>query len=239
MFRRRRTYVPDEKRSLRMVFFASSMALVLATGWALWDEGKTRRPWVDYQRDFNRLEQQMVEQELEAAEAKYQSPVVQAKARDLQAGLAKAEAGIQGPEYSRLKAELNALEWQRADKAQQIQFIKSELDEQRYRIEHTQFLCQEQEEHQARVAKKDLGAAEVRKAIEACRDATVKRAEYKALVDRERSLEKRIQAQEPDFARLEKTVEDTQEKIRRFTEAATKIRDQMAEVRAASELSGM
>ncbi len=70
MFRRRRTYVPDEKRSLRMVFFASSMALVLATGWALWDEGKTRRPWVDYQLQFNRLEQQMVEQALREAEAK-------------------------------------------------------------------------------------------------------------------------------------------------------------------------
>src|SRR3989337_2530071 len=89
MFRRRRTSVPDEKRSLRMIFFVSSMALVLVTGWALWDEGKTRRPWVDYQRQFNRLDQQMVEQALAAAEAKYQSAEVQAKVRDLEAALVK------------------------------------------------------------------------------------------------------------------------------------------------------
>lgn len=232
MFRRRRTSVPDEKRSLRMIFFTSSMALVLVTGWALWDEGKTRRPWVDYQRQFNRLEQQMVEQALQAAEAKYGSPEAQAKVRDLEAALAKAEGAIQGPEYSRLQAERAALERQQADKAQQIQFIKSELDEQRYRIEHAQFLCQEQEEHKARVAGKDPGAPEVRKAIEACRDARVKSADYRGLVDREKALEKRIQAQEPDSARLEKAVEDKQATLRRFTEAATKVRDQLAELRA-------
>ncbi len=232
MFRRRRTYLPDEKRSLRIIFFVSSMALVLATGWALWDEGKTRRPWIDYQRQFNRLEQQMVEEALQAAEAKYGSPEVQANVRDLESALAKAEAAIQGPDYSRLQAELKTLEAQRADKAQQIQFIKSELDEQRYRVEHAQFLCQEQEEHKARVAKKDPGAPEVRKVIEACRDTRMKSAEYKALVDREKSLEKRIQAQEPDLARLENAVEETQGKLRRFTEAATKVRDQMAELRA-------
>src|SRR5574337_307226 len=101
MFRRHRTRIPDEQRSLRIVFFASSMALVLATGWALWDEGKTRRPWVEYQRLFNRLEQQMVEQALGEAEAKYQSSEVQAKVRDLEAALLKAEAAIQGPDYSR------------------------------------------------------------------------------------------------------------------------------------------
>jgi len=232
MFRRRRTSVPDEKRSLRIIFFVSSMALVLVTGWALWDEGMTRRPWVDYQRQFNRLEQQMVEQGLQAAEAKYGSPEAQAKVRDLEAALAKAEGAIQGPEYSRLQAERAALERQRADKAQQIQFIKSELDEQRYRIEHAQFLCQEQEEHKARVAGKDPGAPEVRKAIEACRDTTVKSADYRGLVDREKALEKRIQAQDPDITRLEKAVEDKQATLRRFTEAATKVRDQLAELRA-------
>ena len=128
MFRRRRAYIPDEKRSLRMIFFISSMALVLVTGWALWDEGKTRRPWVDYQHQFNRLDQQMVEQALREAEAKYQSAEVQAKVRELEAALAKAEAAIQGPEYSRLQAELKEQEHKRADRAEQIQFIRSELD---------------------------------------------------------------------------------------------------------------
>lgn len=232
MFGRERTRIPDEKRPLRMAFFASSMALVLATGWALWDEGKTRRPWVEYQHQFNRLEQQMVEQALVAAEAKYQSPETQAKVHELETALAKAEEAIQGSEYSRLKAELAALDRQQADKAQQIQFIKSELDEQRYRVEHAQFVCQEQEEHKARQAGKDPGAPEVRKAVEACREATVKGAEYQALAAREKALEQRIRAQEPELARLEKAVEEKQAALKRFSEAATKLRDQLAELRA-------
>ncbi len=232
MFRLRRTRLPDERRPLRMAFFASSMALVLATGWALWDEGKTRRPWVEYQRHFNRLEQQMVEQALTAAEAKYQSAEVQAKVRELEAALAKAEEAIQGPEYSRLKAELGSLERQQVDKAQQIQFIKSELDEKRYRVEHAQFGCQEQEERKAREARKDPGAPEVRKAVEACRDATVKSTGYQALVAGEKALEQRIQAHEPELAKLEKAVEDKQAALKRFSEAAGKVRDQLAELKA-------
>ncbi len=232
MFRLRRTRLPDEKRPLRMVFFASSMALVLATGWALWDEGKTRRPWVEFQHQFNRLEQQMVEQALGAAEATYRSPEVQAKARDLEASLAKTEASLQGPEYTRLQAEAAALEQQRADKAQQIQFIKSELDEQRYRVEHAQFRCQEEEEHKARVARKDPGAPEVRKGVEACREGTLKSTQFKTLVTREQALEKQIQAHEPELNRLEKALEEKRAALKRFSEAANKLRDQLAELRA-------
>jgi len=215
-----------------MAFFASSMALVLATGWALWDEGKTRRPWVEYQRQFNRLEQQMVEQALTAAEARYGSPEVQAKVRELEAALAKAEEAIQGPDYARLKGELDTLEGQQADKARQIQFVKSELDEQRYRVEHAQFRCQEQEERKAREARKDPGSPEVRQAVEACRDATVKSAEYKTLVANEKALEQRIQAREPELAKLERAVEDKQAALKRFSEAAGKLRDQLAERKA-------
>jgi mono/diheme cytochrome c family protein len=233
MFRRHRVRTPDERRSLRIVFFASSMALVLATGWALWDEGKTRRPWIEYQRQFNRLEQQMVEQALQEAEAKYRSGEVQAKLRDLEAAQTQAEAAIHGPEYSRLKAELDSLDRQRTDKAQQIQFIKSELDEQRYRVENAQFGCQEREERKALDSGKDPGAPEVRKTIETCRDATVQSAEYQTLVAREKALEQRMQSQDPELTRLEKAVEDKQVALKRFSEAASKLRDQLAELRAA------
>jgi cytochrome c1 len=232
MFRLRRARTPDERRSLRIVFFASSMTLVLATGWALWDEGKTRRPWVDYQRQFTRLEQQMVEQALQEAEATYRGPEVRAKVRELEEALAKAEASIQGPEVTRLKAELASLERQQADKAQQIQFIKSELDEQRYRVEHAQFLCQEVEERKARQAKKDPGAPEIRKVIEACRDATVQSASFKAMKGREEALEKQIQGMEPELDRLEKAVAEKQAALKRFSDAASKLRDQLAELQA-------
>lgn len=232
MFRRRRERTPDERRSLRMAFFASSMALVLATGWALWDEGKTRRPWVEYQREFNRLEQGMVEEALRAAEATYQSPEVQAKVRELEAALAKAETALQGSEYAALKADVARLERQRADKAQQIQFIKSELDEERYWIEHAQFRCQEEGEHRARVAGKDPGAPEVRKAIEVCREATLESSEYKALVAKEQGLEKRIRSQEPELTRLERAVEEKRAALKRYSEAVDRLRDQLAELRA-------
>ncbi|MFQ5961629.1 MAG: hypothetical protein ACE5MG_09540, partial [Candidatus Methylomirabilales bacterium] len=64
---RRWKFVPDEKRSLRMIFFVSSMILVGTTVWALWDEAVSRRPWLRYQVEFKELEYAVVQKELEQA----------------------------------------------------------------------------------------------------------------------------------------------------------------------------
>jgi hypothetical protein len=79
----RREFVPDEKRSLRMIFFVSSMILVGTTVWALWDESVSRRPWIEYQTEFKQLEYGLVLKELEQARAQLNQPEVQAKLRKL------------------------------------------------------------------------------------------------------------------------------------------------------------
>ena len=61
---RRRARKLAEEQSLRIVFFICSMLLVVVTGWAVWNEEATRRPWKEYQLEFNRLEYQQVSQEL-------------------------------------------------------------------------------------------------------------------------------------------------------------------------------
>ena len=79
----RRQFVPDEKRSLRGIFFISSMVLVGTTVWALWDESVSRRPWIRYQTAFKQVEYQMVEQELEEARARLDQPEVQTRLEKL------------------------------------------------------------------------------------------------------------------------------------------------------------
>src|SRR3972149_4343566 len=70
----RRQFVPDEKRSLRGIFFISSMVLVGTTVWALWDESVSRRPWIRYQTAFKQLEYQTVQRALEEARARLGQP---------------------------------------------------------------------------------------------------------------------------------------------------------------------
>ena len=95
----RRQFVPDEKRSLRGIFFISSMVLVGTTVWALWDEAVSRRPWIRYQTAFKQLEYQMVEQELEEARARLDQPEVQTRLEKLREELRWAEEARRGPDY--------------------------------------------------------------------------------------------------------------------------------------------
>ncbi|MFQ5990273.1 MAG: c-type cytochrome [Candidatus Methylomirabilales bacterium] len=127
-----RTFVPDEKRSLRMIFFVSSMILLGTTVWALWDESVSRRPWIKYQTAFKQLEYDMVRKELEQARAELDQPAVQKKLRKLREELRWAEEAKKGPDY---KAAVREVEQRKAtyrDINQELRFTRSELDEAYY-----------------------------------------------------------------------------------------------------------
>ncbi len=123
---------PAERTSLRFWFFFSSMVLLGATAWAIWDEAKVRRPWKEYQREFNRLEYERVLGEYEKAREQFQSPEIQQTLRRLQEALIQAEGRLQGPEYQKAQRDLEVLKKQLADVSQRWQFTKSELEEAYY-----------------------------------------------------------------------------------------------------------
>jgi cytochrome c1 len=133
---RRRARKLAEERSLRMVFFICSMLFVVVTGWAVWNEEATRRPWKEYQLEFNRLEYQQVSQELAREKTKLQRPDVQAAIAKLREDLKAAQARMAGPDYKKAKQVLAQREAEYDDASTKAQFIKSELDEALYWVDH-------------------------------------------------------------------------------------------------------
>ena len=128
----RREFVPDERRSLRLIFFVSSMVLVGTTVWALWDEAVSRRPWIEYQTEFKQLEYQMVQKELEQARVRLQQPEVQAKLEKLREELRWAEEAKKGPDYRAAVGEQRRRKAAYRDINQELRFTRSELDEAYY-----------------------------------------------------------------------------------------------------------
>ncbi|MDE2059989.1 MAG: c-type cytochrome [candidate division NC10 bacterium] len=135
-WRKWRTSKLAEQRSLRILFFIASMLFVLVAVWAVWNEEKTRRPWKAYQQEFNRLEYGQVARELAVERSRLGTPDVQATLAKLQADLKAAQARLAGPDSTKAQQLLAQREAGYADINMKAQFIKSELDEALYWVEH-------------------------------------------------------------------------------------------------------
>lgn len=131
-----RTSKLAEQRSLRVLFFISSMLFMLVAVWAVWNEGKTRRPWKAYQQEFNRLESQQITRELAAERSKLNAPEVRVALAKLQQDLKAAQARLAGPESAKVQQLLAQREAEYTEINRQAQFIKSQLDETLYWVEH-------------------------------------------------------------------------------------------------------
>lgn len=96
------------------------------------DEVWVRRPWKQFQREFFRLELEKIEAELHLAEKRFQSTEVQARHADLLQRLTRAEAALRTAEYRKSADDLEDLELQLSETAQELQFTRSESDEAYY-----------------------------------------------------------------------------------------------------------
>jgi cytochrome c1 len=149
------------------VFFVSSMLFVVVTGWAVWNEGATRRPWKEYQAEFNRLEYQRVSEELAAERAKLDSPEARSASEKLDAELRAAQSRLAGPDYARAAKLVAAREAEYADMNMRGQFIKSELDEALYWVEHAIYEKRDTKDPKAKVAVIEQQLHEVTPKVEA------------------------------------------------------------------------
>ncbi|HUT52661.1 MAG TPA: c-type cytochrome [bacterium] len=80
-----RTGRPVERRGYAGWFFIVSLALVLVTVWAVYNETVTRRPWKKYQREFFAMELASIESELAAARKSLESAATGAEREKLEA----------------------------------------------------------------------------------------------------------------------------------------------------------
>jgi cytochrome c2 len=151
-WRRWRTSKLPEQRSLRVLFFIVSMLFMLAAVWAVWNEGKTRRPWKAYQQEFNRLESEQVTRELATERSKLNAPDARTTLAKLQQDLKTAQVKLTGPDAAKAQQLLAQREAEYAEMNMKAQFIKSELDEALYWVEHAIYGKQDSTQPRAKAA---------------------------------------------------------------------------------------
>lgn len=147
-----RTNKLPEQRSLRVLFFIVGMLFMLVAVWAVWNEEKTRRPWKAYQQEFNRLESEQVARELAMERSKLDMPDTQVALAKLQQDLKTAQATLAGPGSTKAQQRLAQHEAEYAEMNRKAQFIKSELDEALYWVEHAVHAKKDTTQPRAKVA---------------------------------------------------------------------------------------
>src|SRR5262245_52653802 len=118
-------------QTLNVVFALSSVALLLAFSWMVWDD--YHREWKKYQVEFNKLEVKLTETQIQEALGKVDA----AKRDELQARLAQGEQEktARRAEIRKAEGEIERLEaeWYRVD--QDSRFTKAEIDVARFEYE--------------------------------------------------------------------------------------------------------
>ncbi len=193
---------PVERMELRGAFFVTSVVLVGLTYWMLYDEARPRRPWKDYQVNFNKLEYRMVQDELKEAQRVLAAKEPEVKA--LEAELKAAEAAASGPAMEQLLKQRAAKEKELDPWKEKVAFTKAELDEAHY-----------YEEKALYDNKGNKGSPEYKRAKEAAE-----------------KVEIRLKQAEGKEGPLSQELEKLDEELQKRNESVRKIQDKLAELRS-------
>ncbi len=120
-----REFRPPEEKTSPVLFFVVGLLMVAVSLWTVWDEIYTRRPWKNQQIEFNRLESQIVQKQLDKNRLKTGAEVAKVDAE-----IAKIGAALAGDaEIPRLKENLEKLKLKAFEKVQEFAFAKANFDE--------------------------------------------------------------------------------------------------------------
>jgi mono/diheme cytochrome c family protein len=136
MARRDTTPQDDEKRSYGALWLVLSVLLFIGALWAIADDNFFRRPWKKWQAGFNRVEISHIEDQIGAEQARLDAdPKYQEVVKQLDAARAEESSGDTAKEIARLERELNAAVLQDQGKDLNLRFVKSEMEELRFRYD--------------------------------------------------------------------------------------------------------
>ena len=131
------TEIDEEKKSRSVLFLLSALALLVTGIWAVWNDNISRRPWKLFQHEFRNIEYERAQQALAAEQARLEADP---KYQELTAKLAEARASLQQGETAQQIAarqgDLDALAKRLAIVDLDLRFVKSELEEAWYELDH-------------------------------------------------------------------------------------------------------
>ena len=137
-----------------MLFLLSALALLVTGIWAVWNDNISRRPWKLFQHEFRSIEYDRAQQALAAEQARLEADP---KYQELTAQLAQARASLEQGETAQQiaarQADLDALTKPLASIDLDLRFVKSELEEAWYELDHAKETGAPPEAKRARVDK--------------------------------------------------------------------------------------
>jgi mono/diheme cytochrome c family protein len=133
---RRDSVTDDEKRSYAALWLVLSLLLFLGAVWAIADDYVFRRPWKQYQTEFSELEIAKSEAAIAAEQARLdKDPAYQAAEKALIEAEQQASSGATGTEIAQLQKQLERARLEDLEKDLNLRFVKSELEELRFRYD--------------------------------------------------------------------------------------------------------
>ncbi len=151
---RRNTEIDEEKKSRSVLFLLSAVALLVTGIWAVWNDNISRRPWKLFQYEFRNLEYKRAEDALKAEQARLEAdPQYQDLQKQLVAARQSLTEGETAKQIADRQAKLAALGKRIAVVDLDLRFVKSELEEAWYELDHARELGQPEEAKRARIDK--------------------------------------------------------------------------------------
>src|SRR6185369_13412813 len=164
---RRNTEIDEEKKSRSVLFLLSAIALLVTGIWAVWNDNISRRPWKLVQYEFRNLEYKRAEDALAAEDARLQAdPQYQELQKQLAAAKQSVTEGETARQIADRQSKLTALDKRLSEADLDLRFVKSELEEAWYELDHAREFNQPEEPRRARIDKLEAHRVETKKAYD-------------------------------------------------------------------------
>src|SRR2546426_10459849 len=133
---RRDTPIDDEKRSYGAVWLVTSVLLFVGALWCVADDNIFRRPWKKFQAEFNRLEIRRLKEAIAAEQQRLDAdPGYQQAMKALAEARVSVSSGENAQKIADLQRELRRAQQQDQSKDLNLRFVKSELEELRFKYD--------------------------------------------------------------------------------------------------------
>src|SRR5438132_6381256 len=205
---RRDAPIDDEKRSYSAVWLVTSLLLFVGALWCIADDNIFRRPWKKFQAEFNRLEIQRLKDAIAGEQQRLDAdPAYQQAVKALADARASVSSGDNARKIADLQRELRRAQQEDQSKDLNLRFIKSELEELRFKYDDalhagrpTEALLKEIEAKEQQRAERQRIYSESQQRIE-------------ALKNEIKQVEGAIQTAEEGIAKLTTARDDLQQKL--------------------------
>jgi mono/diheme cytochrome c family protein len=164
---RLKTNIDEEKKSRSVLFLLSAVALLVTGIWAVWNDNISRRPWKLFQHEFRELEYKRAQDALAEAQTHLEGdPQYQDLQKQLVAARQNLTQGETAKQIADRQAKLAALGKRLAVVDLDLRFVKSELEEAWYELDHAREGGEPEEPRRARIDKLEAHRVETKKAFD-------------------------------------------------------------------------